>query len=105
CQCCSSVRLARATDMRDRPKSSPPNKSPPRAIRQPASRRSLRQLPVSEGTPTVLVVDDHAENCDLYREYLTHMGFRVIDAANGAIAIQLALSDAPDIIVMDLAMP
>jgi two-component system cell cycle response regulator DivK len=53
----------------------------------------------------VLVVDDRPENCDLYREYLTYMGFRVVDADNGATAIERAIAEKPDVIVMDLAMP
>jgi two-component system cell cycle response regulator DivK len=53
----------------------------------------------------VLVVDDQRENCDLYREYLTLVGFDVIEAHDGGEGIQAALDDAPDVIVMDLAMP
>ena len=76
----------------------------PAAIRT-SERPSSRKLAAAEPSPTVLVVDDRPENCDLYREYLTHMGFRVVDADNGATAIQRALAEQPDVIVMDLAMP
>ena len=79
--------------------------SPGAALRAPQSRRSLSELPVDERSPTVLVVDDNQENCDLYRECLTRLGFRVVDASDGATAIQRALADEPDVIVMDLAMP
>ena len=66
---------------------------------------SAPKRPADARAPTVLVVDDQPENCVLYREYLSHMGFRVVAANDGATAIQRAISDEPDVILMDLAMP
>jgi len=53
----------------------------------------------------VLIVDDYPDARQMYREYLDFCGFDVVEAANGVEALQQALNAAPDIIVMDLAMP
>jgi two-component system cell cycle response regulator DivK len=53
----------------------------------------------------VLIADDTADARDLYAEYLSFRGFVVMTARDGAEAIQVALAQCPDVIVMDLAMP
>src|SRR3989442_2015078 len=37
--------------------------------------------------------------------YLDHTGFRVVEAANGHEALDVAFSSVPDVIVMDLSLP
>jgi two-component system, cell cycle response regulator DivK len=53
----------------------------------------------------VLVVDDYPDAREMYREYLEYCGFEVVEASNGAEALQRALDTTPDIILMDLALP
>lgn len=53
----------------------------------------------------ILIVDDLADQRELYAGYLRHEGFDVIEAANGFEAIGLAVDLLPDAVVMDLAMP
>jgi two-component system cell cycle response regulator DivK len=53
----------------------------------------------------VLIADDTPDARDLYAEYLSFRGFAVMTARDGAEAIQVALEQCPDVIVMDLAMP
>jgi CheY-like chemotaxis protein len=61
---------------------------------------------VAEKTPPlVLVVDDAPDARVLYGEYLEYLGFRVGTASNGREAIELARTEWPAIIIMDLAMP
>jgi two-component system, cell cycle response regulator DivK len=55
--------------------------------------------------PLILLVDDCADDASMYAEYLVAAGFRVATAGNGNEAVALALSAAPDLIVMDLEMP
>lgn len=55
--------------------------------------------------PLVLVVDDFLDAREMYAEYLAFSGFRVVEASNGAEAVQKALEVAPDIVLMDLSMP
>jgi two-component system cell cycle response regulator DivK len=61
--------------------------------------------PESSRKPLVLVVDDFADNREMYCEYLTFSGYEVIEAKNGAEALEAAQTRAPDIIVMDLSLP
>lgn len=55
--------------------------------------------------PVVLVVDDFIDNREMYGEYLEHVGFRVLEAADGATAIEIARAKKPSVIVMDLSLP
>jgi CheY-like chemotaxis protein len=55
--------------------------------------------------PLVLLVDDYADNREMYALYLTHIGFRVAEAANGEEALAKAFETRPDVIVMDLSLP
>ena len=57
------------------------------------------------GKPRVLLVDDYPDAREMYGEYLHYSGYDVIEAANGMEAIQRALADKPDIILMDLSLP
>src|SRR5687767_6486396 len=52
-----------------------------------------------------LVVDDDRDTREMYGMYLTTRGFRVLMAANGMEAIEIAERELPAVIVMDLMMP
>ncbi len=53
----------------------------------------------------VLVVDDHVDAREMLAEYVELVGFRVVTAENGQVAIEHALALMPAVILMDLAMP
>ncbi len=53
----------------------------------------------------ILVVDDFEDNRDMYAEYLTYSGYRVVVAANGQEALERAFEETPDLVVMDLSLP
>jgi len=55
--------------------------------------------------PLVLVVDDFADNREMYSEYLSFSGYDVIEARNGKEAVDAAQQRQPDIIIMDLSLP
>lgn len=55
--------------------------------------------------PVVLVVDDFIDNREMYGEYLEHLGYRVMEAADGQTAIDIARQESPAAIVMDLSLP
>jgi CheY-like chemotaxis protein len=59
----------------------------------------------SEPTRTVLIVDDFEDNRAMYAEFLRYSGFEVIEASDGAQAIEQATALTPDVIVMDLSLP
>ena len=53
----------------------------------------------------VLVVDDGNENRELVRLVLTDAGIDVIEAENGAVALQQVAAHSPDLVLMDIQMP
>ncbi len=54
---------------------------------------------------TVLVVDDRATNRELVRTLLRYSGHQVIEAREGAEALDLAHSRHPDLVLTDILMP
>lgn len=54
---------------------------------------------------TVLIVEDFADIRKMMKIVLKMYGYRVVEAADGYEAIQIAFNDPPDIILLDLAMP
>jgi two-component system, cell cycle response regulator DivK len=53
----------------------------------------------------VLLVDDVADNRDLYEEYLIFKGYHVLTADNGEDCLRILDAHRPDIILLDLRMP
>jgi two-component system, cell cycle response regulator DivK len=60
---------------------------------------------VERERPVVLIAEDQQDLRQLYALHLTMSGFDVIEAVNGAEAIDLTSSRLPDVILMDLSMP
>src|SRR5947208_17068525 len=54
---------------------------------------------------TILVVEDAEDARYLMRLELESLGYLVIEAEDGKKAVELALHDRPDIILMDLSLP
>jgi two-component system cell cycle response regulator DivK len=54
---------------------------------------------------TVLVVDDSADTRAVLRRTLGWRGYRVLEAADGRQAVEAAVRERPDLILMDLNMP
>ena len=54
---------------------------------------------------TVLIVEDSDDARYFMRLSLEQLGFRVIEADNGAQGVEMAQLDSPDIILMDLSLP
>lgn len=56
-------------------------------------------------TKKILVVDDEANVRQLVKSYLEKDGYQVLEAADGATALQLARREHPDLVVLDLMLP
>jgi PAS domain S-box-containing protein len=54
---------------------------------------------------TILVVDDHPVNRNLMVTLLGYHGHTVVEAGDGAEALQIARAQPPDLIITDLIMP
>jgi CheY-like chemotaxis protein len=72
---------------------------------EPAPRSRRRPAPARRRGAVVLIADDSWDARELYALYLTHCGYRVYTAADGAAAVDMAVRRKPDVIVMDLSMP
>lgn len=55
--------------------------------------------------PLVLIVEDDLSTRVMYRDYLTHSGFRIAEAHNGHQALAKAKELRPDVVLTDLAVP
>src|ERR1700761_1892306 len=53
----------------------------------------------------VLLVEDNEMNRDMLSRRLTRRGFEVVFAVNGNQGVDLARSEKPDIILMDMSLP
>jgi CheY-like chemotaxis protein len=54
---------------------------------------------------TVLVAEDSADTRAVLRRALASYGYRVVEAADGGEAVEMALRECPDLVVMGLNMP
>lgn len=61
--------------------------------------------PVSSSGPRVLVVDDAPVNLKLMRAILTAAGYRVLEATNGTMALELMHGEKPQAMLLDVSMP
>ena len=55
--------------------------------------------------PTILLVEDDDDTRRVYCIMLRHSGFVVVEAASGGEAVERALADPPDLILMDMNLP
>ena len=53
----------------------------------------------------ILLVEDNEMNRDMLSRRLMRRGFEVIFAVNGQEGVDLAVSERPDVILMDLSLP
>jgi len=55
--------------------------------------------------PTILVAEDNADQRSLYVALLSGVGYRVLEAADGAEAVEIARQSQPGLVLMDVTMP
>ena len=53
----------------------------------------------------ILVVEDNDQNRILLSQILTHLGYEVIEAPDGAVGLKMAGEHKPDLMLLDLQMP
>ncbi len=59
----------------------------------------------SDGPKKILLVEDNHHNMQIFSGVLTHYGFEVLEAGDGAQAVESAKKNVPDLILMDLSLP
>ena len=79
---------------------------PVAAAALPSAATTSRRIVGYEGPRRrVLIVDDNAANRAVMVDMLAPLGFTLADAADGAIALEVAENFAPDLVLMDLRLP
>lgn len=59
----------------------------------------------SPPVPTILVVEDFEDTRLLMKVWLSKKGYRIVEAIDGKKALEVALRELPDLIIMDVEMP
>ncbi|HVF57559.1 MAG TPA: response regulator [Pyrinomonadaceae bacterium] len=54
---------------------------------------------------TILVVEDYDDTREMVRRFLEVKGYRVVEGVNGEQGLIVAMTERPDLILMDLKMP
>ena len=60
---------------------------------------------MSKTPKSVLLVEDNEDNLVIYSTILRHAGFGVLEARDGQAGIELAQSEHPALILMDVSIP
>lgn len=58
-----------------------------------------------EDRRTILVAEDFEDTRRLMRVWLQKIGYRVVEARDGAEAVRLTEQERPDLVIMDIEMP
>jgi len=56
-------------------------------------------------TPTILIAEDSRDGREMLQVLLGLKGYRVLAAADGKRAVEVALASVPDLILLDLELP
>ena len=60
---------------------------------------------MTQANPLVLVVEDESQMRRFIHASLTNHGYRVVEAERGGLALDLATSHNPDLVLLDLGLP
>ncbi len=75
----------------------------------PAVERKLAEVPRPaaqvRSAGLILIADDDAETRAILRRFLAALSYEILEAADGAEALELSRSRRPDIVLLDIAMP
>lgn len=55
--------------------------------------------------PKILLVEDNEDNRDMLIRRLQRRGFEIVVAVDGAQGVDMAYSETPDLILMDIGLP
>jgi signal transduction histidine kinase/DNA-binding response OmpR family regulator len=78
-------------------------------VEQQSGANSSAENPVmpecNQNSKKILIAEDNPDNMFLLKELLTPRGYVVLHALNGNEAVHMAMTQRPDIILMDIQMP
>jgi len=79
--------------------------TPATPLKSPVQPETTGRSPVDPQSCTLLVVDDDGAIRALLRQTLSEVGYQVLEAADGAVAIAEARRSRPDLLILDVRMP
>lgn len=92
--------------------SGPPDERPPKSSSRTSARRGTAQTDRTADAPEaparrkkILLVDDSMTALMLNRMLLSKCGCDIVTARDGREAVEAALAERPDLIIMDIVMP
>ena len=56
-------------------------------------------------TKVVLLVEDNEDNRNVYSLLLRHLGYEVVEAADGEAAIEAVIQRKPQLVLLDISIP
>ena len=59
----------------------------------------------SKAMPRILLVEDNEMNRDMLSQRLQRKGYQVVLAVDGQSGVEMAIPEAPDLILMDMSLP
>ncbi|MDO9566900.1 MAG: response regulator [Candidatus Desulfaltia sp.] len=74
--------------------------------RQPAEEKEKKpEKPEKTGQAKILMAEDNSDSLILFKEILKPAGYKIYVAKNGQEAVDVAVKEKPDLILMDMQMP
>ena len=64
-----------------------------------------QQVSGAYGMPKILLVEDNEMNRDMLSRRLARKGYDVVVAVDGQAGVDMAASENPDLILMDMSLP
>jgi PAS domain S-box-containing protein len=63
------------------------------------------QPPVAHSQPVILLAEDNALNAEIFCDYLSTHGYKIVVASDGEMALSLAQQHQPDLLLIDIQLP
>ncbi|MGB3405339.1 MAG: response regulator [Microcoleaceae cyanobacterium] len=82
-----------------------PYLQPPNDVMTQSDNNHTSENTLKTHSGTILIVDDTPQNLQVLFSYLETEGYKVLLAEDGESALQIARSQAPDLILLDILMP
>jgi CheY-like chemotaxis protein len=70
-----------------------------------SSRETSGRIAISPWQPTILIAEDSADSREMMQVLLEARGYQVIAAENGISALEMAVTNPPNALLLDLQLP
>ena len=74
-------------------------------VAEPSDRETSGRTSISPWQPTILIAEDSVDAREMMQFLLETRGYQVITAENGIRALEMAVTNRPDALLLDLQLP